>query len=79
MVLRIAMFSSSRRETILCMLSKNSSAVIVLKEARKRGISVHFKLLSKPYPGGALGFGGRDHRLEAAGLFTSKRGGCVFR
>jgi len=58
MVLRIAMFSSSRRETILCMLSKNSSAVIVLKEAGKRGFSIHFKLLSKPYPGGAFGFGG---------------------
>jgi hypothetical protein len=57
MVLRIAMFSSSRSETILCMLSKNSSAVIVLKEAGKRGFCVRFNL-SQRFLGGVFGFGG---------------------
>ena len=73
------MFSSSRRETILCMLSKNSSAVIVLKEARKKGFSIHFKLLSSPIREVPLDLVGPDRRLEAAGLFTSTLGGCVFR
>jgi len=40
------------------MLSKNSSAVIVLKEARKKGIFYPFYASFKPYPGGAFGFGG---------------------
>src|SRR2546422_2524736 len=60
MVRRIVMFSSSRRETILCMLSKNSSALIVLKEAGKRGIFCPFNLFSSSYPGGAFGCGGTE-------------------
>ena len=73
------MFSSSRRETILCMLSKNSSAVIVLKEARKKGFSILFKLLSSPIREEPLDLVGRDRRLEASGSFTSKLGGLVLR
>jgi len=46
---------------------------------RKRGFSIHFKLLSSPIREEPLDLVGRDRRLEASGSFTSKLGGLVLR
>ena len=54
------------------MLSKNSSALIVLKEAGKRGISVHFNPYSSPTREATVDEVEYRRRLEASGPFTSK-------
>jgi len=67
------MFSSSRRETILCMLSKKSSGLIVLKEARKRGIFCPFNPSQSISLEVHVDAVARNHRLGSSEPFTSKR------
>ncbi len=46
---------------------------------KKRGFSIHFKLLSSPIQEAPLDLVGRDRHLEASGSFTSMIGGLVLR
>ena len=55
------------------MLSKNSSALIVLKEARKRGILCPFNLFSSPIQEVRLDVVVQNLRLASSEPFTSKR------